>query len=75
MTHPHIPTKPVKSSSIKAVGYDPASKVLRVKFHSEDVYDYAGVTEKEHEAMMNAESIGRHFMKAILPRHKHTKIE
>ena len=52
---------PVKSSNLKAVGYDPASKMLHVEFHSGSTFAYPGVEPEQHSAMMESSSIGSHF--------------
>ena len=56
---------PVESSNLKSVGYDPGSKKMHVGFHTGAVYEYDGVEPEDHEAMMNAESIGKHFNKHV----------
>lgn len=61
-----IPRKPVKSSLIESVGYDPSSRSLDVAFHGKKdqpplVYRYQNVQPKDHAALMGAESIGKHF--------------
>ena len=61
-----IVTKPVESSAIAAIGYDPETSTLHVRFHSrEEPYQFAPVTAEEHEAFLNAESKGQHFHKHI----------
>ena len=52
---------PVDSSNLAAVGYDAASAVLRIAFHSGGVYQYAGVPETVYQGLMNASSKGRYF--------------
>lgn len=69
-----IQTHPVKSSSLKEIGYDPDTETLAVRFHSGGLYHYQGVTQAERDELMAADSHGRHFIKAILPKKKHTKI-
>ena len=59
--------KPVQSSSINAIGYEPESKTLHVEFSSGRAYHYKGVEPEEHEALVNAPSIGAHFSKHIRP--------
>lgn len=71
----NIPTKSVKSSSIKAIGYDPATKTLAVRWKNDTLYHYAAVSEKQYSELAQAESHGRHVMQHIIPKHKHTKIE
>lgn len=53
--------KAVSSSNIKAVGYDPEQQKLHVQFRSGTTHCYDGVSAKEHEALLNADSIGTHF--------------
>ena len=54
---------PVKSTSIKAVGYDNGQ--LEVEFASGQVYRYADVPADVHAALMGGESIGRGFQSLI----------
>ena len=49
------------SSSVKAVGYDPASQTLRVQFQSGAVYDYADVPVELHASLAAAPSVGSFF--------------
>ena len=51
----------VKSSNIQSVAYDPSTRVLEVKFLSGKHYRYLDVGPKTHEALMAAESVGKHF--------------
>ena len=46
---------------IAAIGYDIATQVLEVEFHSGKVYIYLDVPPEEHRALLDAESIGRYF--------------
>lgn len=57
--------KPVKSSSLAAIGHDPATNTLSVKFKSGETYTYADVSADHHAKLMSAESIGSHFQKNI----------
>ena len=61
--------KPVeKSSNVKAIGYDPESKKMRVAFKGKDgdnVYEYDDVPPHEHANMLSAESAGSYFAKNI----------
>lgn len=63
---------PVKSSNIEAIGYDPASRELHVKFKSGG-YVYADVAPDKHAALMKAESKGKHVHEHIRPHHKARK--
>lgn len=66
--------KPVTSSSINAIGYEPESKTLHVEFSSGRAYHYTGVEPEEHEALVNAPSIGAHFSKHIRPNFKGVEV-
>ena len=66
---------PVKSSNIKAVGYDPATKTLRVQFHSSGSYDFHQVAEHHHGKLMQADSPGKYFQAHIRHSHDFTKLE
>lgn len=65
--------QPIKSSQIAAVGHDPATNTLRVQFSPRKdgtpgpVYDYQNITDAHHRELMNAESVGSHFIKNIKP--------
>ena len=59
--------KEVSSSSISHIGYDPESQTMHVRFHSGHTYSYAGVTQEQHDAFVNADSIGGHFHRHIRP--------
>ena len=71
---PVIPTKPVESSAIKAIGHDPVTNTLRVEFQSGGVYDYHGVPAEKHSNFIGAESIGKHFLQHIRGAHEYTRI-
>lgn len=59
--------KPVKSSQIHAIGYDPATNKLRIQFLAGkdrvpgSIYEYDNVSSDLHAALIGADSIGRHF--------------
>jgi KTSC domain-containing protein len=48
--------KRVKSSKIRAVGYDPKSQVLEVELRDGTVLAYSGVSQEVHRQFMNAPS-------------------
>ena len=52
---------PVKSSNIKAIGYDRENEKLIVEFITGKKYVYSGVPPEVHEALMGAKSIGLYF--------------
>ena len=64
---------PIKgSSNLAAASYDPATKVLSVKFHSGAVHDYHDVASHHYDAMLKAPSAGKYFHAHVRP-HKNTK--
>jgi hypothetical protein len=65
--------KPVLSSNIRSIGYEPAAKRLEVEFHDGSVYSYHDVEAHEHEALTKASSIGSHFHAHIKHKHTHSK--
>lgn len=50
---------------IAAIGYDRATEVLEVEFHSGKVYVYLRVPAAEHRALLDSDSIGRYFNQQI----------
>ena len=55
----------VESSALFAVGYDAATRLLRVQFRSRAVYDYFGVPHDIHEGLLSAPSKGGYFNRVI----------
>jgi hypothetical protein len=53
--------RPVDSSAIASVGYDPARETLELEFRSGNVYRYFGVPQEIYEDLIHAPSMGRFF--------------
>jgi hypothetical protein len=53
--------KPVESSSIRSIGYDPATRTLEIEFHDGTVYQYLNIPPVVHRDLLNAASIGQYF--------------
>ena len=77
-----IPLTEVESSQIHALGHDAETNTLAVQFKSKggpgNVYHYSNVPVEKFEAMLSADSIGRHFgseIKGKVDDHPFTKIE
>lgn len=69
--------KPVSSSQIAAVGYDPAASVLEVEFNSGSVYQYDGVPPEVAIPMQGLRpgvSIGTYFGASVKDRFPTFKI-
>ncbi len=64
--------KPVKSSLLRSVGYNPATETLELEFNGKEgapakIYSYTPFTQAQWELFRSAESIGRHFLLHIKP--------
>ena len=66
---------PVSSSSLVSVGYDAARWELEIEFVSGRVYRYFGVSPAAYEALMRAESKGRHFNERIRDRYPFNRLD
>lgn len=67
---------PVKSTNIKAIGHDPASKKLVVQFNSGAAHAYEGVSADDHAALMAAtDSHGKHFNANIIKKFPSSKYD
>ena len=51
--------RPVKSSNVSHVGYE--GGVLAVRFKSGNEYRYSDVPADVHQALLAADSLGKHF--------------
>jgi hypothetical protein len=64
----------VKSSNIKAIGFDEQSSTLRIAFHATaDVYDYASVPQSVYSLLLASPSKGEFFREHIVGKFKFTK--
>lgn len=59
----------VSSSSLRALGYDPEQQVLEVEFSSGALYRYEAVPPEAVQALLQADSLGRHFNQVFKPQH------
>lgn len=65
---------PVKSSAIKAHGYDAASRTLAVQLISGKVYHYTDVPPETAAEFAAAESIGRAYSSLIRGKFNHVAV-
>jgi hypothetical protein len=70
MTH-----QAVESSNIQSIGYDEATLTLEVLFLNGGRYQYKGVLPEHHDALMQAESIGKHLHAQIKGKYECVKVE
>lgn len=68
-------TQFVESTSLAAVGYDPANLVLEVQFKNGGVYRYFNVPYVVVEQLMSAGSIGRYFATQVKPRFRGRRVD
>ena len=55
----------VKSSVIRALGYDDHDNILEVEFHTGRVYQYFGVPPAVYNDLLNAPSVGEFYNRQI----------
>lgn len=60
-----IPTTPVESSHLAAIGYDPASKTLQVDFKTGKRYQFPNVPPETFAEFKAADSVGKYFAAQI----------
>lgn len=65
----------VKSTNIEAVGYQPESRAMHVRFKKGGLYKYEDVAPHTHAALMSADSPGKHFAQNILGKYVHQKVQ
>lgn len=66
--------KPVKSSNIEAIGYDPETEKLRVAFKGGALYEYDQVPAVRAEDFLTVESSGGFFAEHIKGKYKFKKL-
>ena len=72
---PRLPLSPVKSSYLSAIGYDPATQTLDIKFAvGGKTYRYHGVPPSVHSGLLSAKSHGSFFASSIRGRFRHTEL-
>ena len=60
----------VNSSAISAVGYDPRSMRMKIRFVQGDTYDFCGVPEHVFIGLLNARSKGNYYNDNIRDRYQ-----
>jgi KTSC domain len=59
----------VKSSAIRAVGYDPRTRVMKITFMQGNTYDFCGVPPEVYEGLIRAPSKGTYYNDYIKDRY------
>ncbi len=61
---------PVRSSAITAVGYDAATRRMKIAFKQGRTYDFCGVPPEVYHGLMNAASVGAYYDRIIRGRYQ-----
>ena len=67
--------KPVRSSMLRRVRYDPKSRFLDVVFRTGETYRYKNVPLDEYNKLMNAESHGKYMQTHIIDHYETIRLE
>jgi hypothetical protein len=67
--------KPVNSSMLRRVRYDPKQRFLDVVFRTGETYRYKDVPVDEYQNLMRAESLGRYMQKHIIDHYETVRLE
>lgn len=65
--------RPVDSSCVARVGYDPNAEEVYVEFHGSGLYAYRGVSPRVYEEFLAADSKGTFVNEEIKPRYPYRK--
>ena len=60
---------PVHSSAMRAVGYDPDTRQMKIEFEQGNIYDFCEVPLSVYEQLMNASSKGIYYNEQIRDRY------
>lgn len=66
---------PLKSSNIKAAGYDPHTRTLTVKFKNGGTYHYSGCSQEHYDGLCKAKSAGGYLHSTIKGKYEHRKAD
>lgn len=64
----------VSSSNIAEIGYDDSRRILEVLFKNGTVYQYFDVPPQEHQALMQAGSLGQYLNANIKGRFRYARV-
>lgn len=66
--------KPVKSSNVKAAGYDAEAQALHIQFGNGATYRYSGVPKDVYDDLCQCESIGRFVANNLKGKFEHERL-
>lgn len=69
-----IKIKNTRSDMISECAYDEEAKEMHITFAKGGTYKYSDVPKEKFDALINAESMGKHFHTHIKGKHDHEKI-
>jgi hypothetical protein len=58
----------VRSSNIRAIGYNEEDEILEIQFNKGGIYQYTGVPKELFKMLMDSGSKGKFFHKHIRPK-------
>ncbi|WP_457809473.1 KTSC domain-containing protein [Kushneria sp. EE4] len=61
---------PVRSSAIKAVGYDAATRRMKITFQQGRTYDFCNVPNEVYQGLISASSVGSYYDRVIRDRYQ-----
>jgi hypothetical protein len=68
--------RPVESSALQSVGYDPEKKILELEFkNSGGVWQYYRLPSPVYDKFIHAESLGSYFVTKIKGRYREQKMD
>ncbi len=73
-TYNNIPTTPVRSTAIQAVGYDARKQTMAVTFRSGQTYLYRGVRRATATRLIRSQSPGRFFHRNVRGKYSFHKV-
>jgi hypothetical protein len=66
--------QPVESSVIRSVGYEQATSVLEIEFHTDKVYRYFAVPRTVYQGLLDAPSAGAYFNEFVRDRYPDERV-
>ncbi len=67
--------KPVNSSNLRSVGYNPMSETLTIQFHYGHIYEYYHVPQYVYNGLMLASSKGEYHHRYIKNSYPYKRIQ
>lgn len=61
---------PVRSSAIAAIGYDPRTMQMKIRFVEGHTYDFCGVPAHVFQGLLHAPSKGKYYSQHIRDRYQ-----